>query len=95
MLPLDLTQIILLSVIIVLTIFLVILGFQVFFVLRDLRSTLKRLNQLFAEANTLVSEVKKPIEKAGTFVTALTTGAGLVHLLKKGKHDEGQSKQQQ
>lgn len=93
MLPLDLTQIVLLAVIIVLTIFLVVLGLQVFFVLRDLRSTLRRLNQLFAEANTLVSEVKKPIEKAGTFVTALTTGAGLVHLLKKSKNDRDQKQQ--
>ncbi|OGD96032.1 hypothetical protein A3F02_01325 [Candidatus Curtissbacteria bacterium RIFCSPHIGHO2_12_FULL_38_9b] len=84
----DTTQIVLLAVIIVLTIFLVVLGFQVFFVLRDLRFTLKRMNRLFNDANELVTEVKKPIEKAGNFFTALTAGAGLVQLLKKGKKNE-------
>ena len=72
----DTTQIVLLAVIIVLTIFLVVLGFQVFFV------------RLFNDANELVTEVKKPIEKAGNFFTALTAGAGLVQLLKKGKKNE-------
>lgn len=83
MLPLEASQIVLLSVIIVLTIFLVVLGFQVFFVLKDLRFTLRRMNQLFDDANELVTEVKKPIEKAGNLFTALTAGAGLVHLLNK------------
>jgi len=88
----DLTQIVLLSVIIVLTVFLVVLGFQVFFVLRDLRFTLKRMNRLFDDANVLVDEVKKPIEKASNFFTALTAGAGLVHLLKKGKDERSREK---
>lgn len=81
----DLTQIVLLSVIIVLAIFLVILGIQLFFVLRDLRKSIRRMNHFFDEANQLVYEVKKPIEKAGTFVTALTTASGIINLLKKGK----------
>lgn len=88
MLPLELSQIVLLTVIIILTIFLVVLGFQVFFVLKDLRVTLKRMNHLFDDANELVSEVKKPIEKAGNFFTALTAGAGIMHLLKKGSKNE-------
>lgn len=81
----DLTQIVLLSIIIVLAIFLVILGVQLFFVLRDFRRSLKRMNHFFDEANQLVDEVKKPIAKAGTLVTALTTGAGVVNLLKSFK----------
>lgn len=93
MLPLDLSQIVLLAVIIVLTIFLVVLGFQVFFILKDLRFTLKRVNQLFDDANQLVTDVKKPIEKAGNFFTALTAGAGIVQLLKRGsKHERPREK---
>ena len=80
----ELTQSVLLAVVIVLTIFLVVLGFQVFYVLRDLRRTLTRLNRLFDDADSLVSEVKKPIEKAGTIISGLTTGATIAHLLNRG-----------
>lgn len=91
----DTTQIVLLSVIIILAIFLVVLGIQVFFVLRDLRTTLKRMNHLFDDANNLVLEVKKPIEKAGSLFTALTTGATLVRLLKKGEEKNERSRKEQ
>ncbi|MDP2632435.1 MAG: hypothetical protein Q8P25_01800 [Candidatus Curtissbacteria bacterium] len=80
----DITQTILLAIIIVLAIFLVALGFQVFFVLKDLRKTLTRMNMLFDDANSLITQVKKPVESAGNFVSALTAGAGIAHLLKRG-----------
>ena len=84
MLPVDSTQIVLLAVIIVLTVFLVVIGFQVFYVLKDLRKTLFRLNRLFDDADDLVGQVKKPIESAGNIFTAMTAGVGIAHLLKKG-----------
>ncbi|OGD86435.1 hypothetical protein A2870_01015 [Candidatus Curtissbacteria bacterium RIFCSPHIGHO2_01_FULL_41_11] len=87
----DITQTILLAIIIVLAVFLVALGFQVFFVLRDLRKTLTRMNILFEDANNLIAEVKKPVESAGNFVSALTAGAGIVHLLKKDKRSKEKS----
>ena len=87
----DLTQIIILSVIIVLTIFLVVLGLQVFFVLRDLRKTLFRMNRLFDDTDDLVSQVKKPIQSAGNFFTALATGAGIAHFLKRGSKESPSS----
>lgn len=80
----DTTQTVLLAVIIVLAVFLVALGFQVFFVLKDLRKTLSRMNRLFDDADDLVDQVKKPIQSAGSFLTALTAGAGIAHLLKIG-----------
>lgn len=80
----DTTQIILLAVIVVLSIILVALGFQVFFALKDLRKTLTRANRLFEDADNLVGEVKKPVESAGNFISALTAGVGIAHLFKKG-----------
>lgn len=80
----ELTQSVLLAVVIALTIFLVVLAFQVFYVLQDLRRTLTRLNRLFDDADSLVGEVRKPIEKAGTIISGLTTGATIAHLLHKG-----------
>ena len=85
----DITQTILLAIIIVLAVFLVALGFQVFFVLKDLRKTLSRMNILFDDANNLIAEVKKPVESAGNFVSALTAGAGIAHLLKRGSKSKG------
>lgn len=84
----DTTQIILLAIVIVLAIFLVALGFQAFFVLRDLRKTILRLNNLFDDVDDMVDQVKRPLESAGNFLTALTAGAGLTHLLKRGKDEK-------
>ena len=87
----NLTQAVLLAVIIVLAIFLVVIGFQVFFVMRDLRKTLTRMNKLFDDTDDLVSEIKKPITTAGHLFTSLTAGIGIAHLLKKGeKHERGE-----
>lgn len=84
----DTTQIVLLAVTVVLAVFLVALGFQVFFVLKDLRRTLTRMNRLFDDADELVDQVKKPIQSAGNIVSALTAGAGIAHLLKRGDKKE-------
>ena len=64
-----------------------VIGFQVYFVLKDLRRTLFRLNRLFDDADDLVGQVKKPIESAGNLFTAMTAGVGIAHLLKKGSKD--------
>ncbi|MCR4324601.1 MAG: hypothetical protein NUV69_02855 [Candidatus Curtissbacteria bacterium] len=88
----DITQTILLTVIVVLAVFLAALGFQVFFVLKDMRKTLWRMNRLFDDADDLVSQVKKPIDSAGNFFTALTAGAGIAHILNKPKGKKSPSK---
>lgn len=82
-LPMDVTQAILLSVIVVLAIFLVFLGIQVFFVLKDFRLTLRRVNRLFDNLDELSLEIKKPISSLGNIFTALTAGAGIAHLFKR------------
>ena len=84
----DITQTVLLSVIVVLTIFLVVVGFQAFFTLKDLRKTLNKMNQLMDDTDDLVGQVKKPIESASHLFTAITAGAGIAHLLKKVKKGE-------
>ncbi len=86
----DITQIVLLSVVIVLAIFLVVLGVQVFYVLKDLRKTLKKFNLLLDGTDDLVNQVKKPIESASNVFSALTAGVGIAHLLKKGEKHERQ-----
>ena len=87
----DLTQAILLSVIVVLAIFLVVIGFQAFFVLKDLRKSLTKMTKLMEDADGLVSDVKKPVNTVTSLFTALTAGAGIAHIIKKVKQLEGKS----
>lgn len=97
----DLTQIVLLSVSIVLAIFLVAVGLQAFFVLKSLRRTLSSLDKLLNEADDLVGQVKKPLESVrnvlkpslgialGAFITYLITkkkGQNIKNLLAKEGH---------
>lgn len=79
----DLTQSVILSIIIVLTVFLVVLGFQVFFVLRDFRKTLFRMNRLLDDTDNLITQVRKPIETAGNLLTSAAAGMGIAHLIKR------------
>lgn len=79
----DLTQAVLLSTIVVLSIFVVFLGFQVYFVLKDFRHTLHRVDRLLDDTNGLITEVKKPITSLSGIFTAITAGAGIAHFLKR------------
>lgn len=78
----DITQSVLLAIIVVLTIFLVVLGFQGFFALKDLRKTLRKVNRLVDDADDIVGQVRKPIDSASTILTGMTAGAGLAQLFK-------------
>ena len=79
----DATQAILLSVAVVLAVFIVVVGIQAFFTLKELRKTLKKANKLMDNADDIVSQVKKPIETAGSLFTAVTAGAGIAHIIKR------------
>lgn len=79
----DITQAVLLSTIVVLSIFVVFLGLQVYSVLKDFRHTLHRVDRLLDDADGLLVEVKKPITSLSGIFTAITAGAGIAHFLKR------------
>lgn len=79
----DTTQVILIAIVVVLAALLVAIGTQAFFVLRDLRKSLVRANILFDEVEDLVDHIKKPVESIGNLTAAITTGAGIAHLIKR------------
>lgn len=66
----DSTQLLLLIVIIVLTVFLVVIGVQVFFILKELRITLGKVNKVLTDAGEITEKVKEP----ATLLTGLTHG---------------------
>ena len=65
----DLLQIALVFLILLLSIFLSITGIQVFFILRDLKKALDKLNNVLQAGENITSEIEKPIAAASNRVT--------------------------
>lgn len=82
---------ILFLVIIILTILLVVLGIQVFFILRELRKTVDKANKILEDAGEITETVKKPVSSLSTLAMGLKTGATIAKIFqgkKKDKKDE-------
>ncbi len=58
----DAVQFILLLVIVLLTALLLVLGVQVFFILRDLRKTVGKANKVLDNADVITESVSAPLE---------------------------------
>lgn len=71
----DLLPIALIFLILLLSIFLSITGIQVFFILRDLKKALDRLNRVLDVGEEIAQEVEKPVAVASSLMTALGKGA--------------------
>lgn len=79
----DPAQLILFLVIVILTILLVVLGVQVFFILRGLRSTIEKANKVLDDTGNITESVSGPISSLSTLVTGLKTGATIAKYFKK------------
>lgn len=66
----DFLQIALIFLILLLSIFLAITGFQVFFILRDLKKALDRLNNVLKTGEDLAEDIEKPVGAMSNAVTA-------------------------
>ena len=66
----DFLQIALILLILLLSVFLTITGIQVFFILRDLKKALDRLNNVLQTGQDLAHDVEKPVEAAANLVGA-------------------------
>lgn len=82
--PVDLLQLALIFLILLLSIFLAITGFQVFFILRDLKKALDRFNRILKSSANIAEDVEKPVEVTSSLVTGLAEGAkALTGIIKK------------
>lgn len=86
----DPVQAVLLFVIILLAVLFVILGIQVYFILSEFRTTLKKTNQILDEVEELTEAVSEPI----TFISGVlfsSKALGIISkLFKKKKENEPQ-----
>ncbi len=81
----DPAQTALFLVIIVLTLLLLVLGIQVFFILRELRKTVDKANKVLDDTGVITESVSAPIANLSTLATGIKTGAAIAGLLKKKK----------
>ncbi len=83
----DLVQIVLVASIAALTIFLVVIGFQAFFLLKELRKTIKRINPILSDTKEITGDIKVPVDAASNLLTGITSGAAMVNLFKNRDRD--------
>lgn len=89
----DPAQTVLFLVIIILTVLLVVLGIQVFFILRELRKTINKANKVLDDTGVITESVSKPISSLSTLAMGLKTGATIAKILQGGKkHHEKEKK---
>jgi hypothetical protein len=80
----DPAQTALFLVIIVLTILLLVLGIQVFFILKELRTTLTKVNKVLDDTGVITESVSKPISNLSSLTMGLKTGATIAKLFGNG-----------
>ena len=89
----DPAQIILLIVIVVLTILLVAIGIQVYFVLKDLRITLKKANRVLDNTGEITESIAQPLNSVSSLLMGLRAGGAVAGMMKKftdvGKDKDG------
>jgi hypothetical protein len=81
----DPAQTALFLVIIVLAILLLILGFQVFFILRELRRTISKTNKILDDTGVITESVSTPISSLSALAMSIKTGAKVAKYLRKKK----------
>lgn len=71
----DLLQAALIFLILLLSIFLAITGFQVFFILRDLKKALDRLNKVLQTGEEIAQDIEKPVAAASNLIHTISSRA--------------------
>ncbi|HBB76752.1 MAG: hypothetical protein A2186_01140 [Candidatus Levybacteria bacterium RIFOXYA1_FULL_41_10] len=85
----DPAQTILLVVILILSILLVVLGIQVFLILRDLRETIAKANKVLDDAGQIAQSVSAPVSTISSILMGIKTGAIASSIFsKKGKKEK-------
>lgn len=78
----DTAQAVLLVVVVVLTILLLVLGIQVYFILRELRQTVSKTNKVLDDTGAITQSVSGPISSFSALASGIRAGAVVARLLK-------------
>lgn len=81
----DPAQIALFLVIIVLTALLVVLGIQIFLILKGFRKTIDKANKVLDDTGHITETVSRPISTLSSLAAGIKTGISFVKLFKRAK----------
>lgn len=87
---LDSTQILLFTVVTSLTVLLIIIGIQIFFILKEVRKIFQKLNIMMNDATVVTGTISKSVTQLSGFSTGLKTVLGVLNIFTKKegiKHD--------
>lgn len=84
----DTVQLVLLSVIILLAVLFIVLGVQVFLILRELKSALSKTNKILDEVEELTESVSEPLSFITGFLFSSKTLGILSKIFKRKKEGE-------
>ncbi len=86
----DVTQILLITVVGVLTLLLLLLGIQVFFILREVKNTLSKANKVLDDAGVISGSISRPVESLSTIMSGVKLGSLVASFLSKtmDKHEK-------
>lgn len=81
----DNTQLLLIAVVTVLTAILSIIGVQVFFILREIKESIRKFNKIIDDAGTISESVARPIASLSNSITGVSGITGLLGWLSQRK----------
>lgn len=88
----DPAPVILILVIVSLTLLLIVLGVQVFLILRDLRKTIAKANKVLDNTGSITESVSAPISSLSSLLMGIRAGGSLAKIIKKvteGEEEDG------
>jgi cell shape-determining protein MreC len=81
----DAAQILIILVVGVLAFVLLILGVQIFFILREFKNTISKVNKVLDDTGVITESVATPVANLSNILTSVKAGAALLKLFQK-KH---------
>lgn len=84
----QLTQILLVIVVVALTTILSLVGVQVFLILKEFRRSVSKVNKILDDAGIVSESVAKPVSSLSGFLAGLKSGTDVVRFLLKERKEE-------
>lgn len=86
------TQILIFTVVIILTILMVIIAWQIYLILSEIRKSLIKMNIIIDDAVSFTNNIGKSIENFSGFAAGVKAVLGIVNLFKKKEKEDGERK---
>ncbi len=87
-LPMDPIQLTIIAVTIVLTTLIVILGVQVFFILKEFKKSIQKVNKMLDDAGKVTGAVGEGFGSMSGFIKGIQAGLSVITALRKKGEDE-------